>query len=140
VVDLRRRIKGYAVLPLHEPGDRLLERRRAVVGVAAVFGLAELLDQGAADALVGDAVVLADAEVEKLPLGMLGEGLAFGALDLLELVDGGGLAVLGAADAVGEQTLEVGVGPGERTEVRGQRSEVKGDSEGFCRGMRFLAT
>ena len=82
-------------------------------GVAAVGGDVDLLRHPLADLLVGHAVVFADAEVEQLPLGMIGEGLTLGPLDLLELVDGGRLAVLGAADAVGEELLEVGVGHGE---------------------------
>ena len=47
-----------------------------------------------------------------LPLGMVGQRLALGPLDLLELVDRGAFAVIGPADAVGEQRLEVGVGHG----------------------------
>src|SRR5262249_25247164 len=42
-------------------------------------------------------------------LGVIGQGLALGTLDLLELVDLGALAVARAADPVGEQGLEVGV-------------------------------
>src|SRR5262249_50243897 len=66
--------------------------------------------EGIADVDVGHVVVLADAEVEELAFGVFGEGLALGALDLLELVDLGALAVVGAADAVGEEGLEPGVG------------------------------
>ena len=62
-----------------------------------------------ADERVGHVVVLADAEVEQRALGVGGQGGALGALDLLELVDLGALAVVGAADAVGEQGLEPGV-------------------------------
>src|SRR5262249_62055331 len=54
----------------------------------------------------------ADAEVEQLPLRVLSQRLALGTLDLLELVDLGALAVPGAADAVGEEGLEVGVAHG----------------------------
>ena len=104
------RVEGDAVLALHEAGGRLAEGGDAVVGVAAVFGLVDFLGHAAADDLGGHLVVLADAEVEQLALGMVGERLAFGALDLFELVDGGAFAVVGAADAVGEQRLEVGVG------------------------------
>ena len=42
VVDLRRRVELDAEVPLHEPGGRLLERRDAVVGVAAVLGPVDL--------------------------------------------------------------------------------------------------
>ena len=41
-------------------------------------------------------------------LSVNGGGL-FGALDLLKLVDGGGFAVLIAADALGEEFLDVGI-------------------------------
>ncbi len=41
---------------------------------------------------------------------MGGEDGPLGALDLLELVDLGALAVVGAADAIGEQGLEPGIG------------------------------
>ena len=96
-------------LALHEAGDGFAEGGDAVVGVAAVFGLVDLLGHAAADELGGHGVVFADAEVEELALGMVGERLALGALDLLELVDRGAFAVVGAADAVGEERLEVGV-------------------------------
>ena len=98
--------------PLHERGDRFVEAGVAVVGVAAVFGLVDLFGHAAADGLGGHGVVFADAEVEELALGIIGQGLAFGALDLFELVDFGAFAVVDAADAVGEQGLEVGVGHG----------------------------
>ena len=101
--DFGRRVEGDAVLALHEAGDRFAEGGDAVVGVAAVFGLVDFLGHAAADDLGGHLVVLADAEVEQLALGMIGERLALGPLDLLELVDGGAFAVVGAADAVGEQ-------------------------------------
>ena len=113
VVDFGRRVERDAELALHEAGGRLLEGGDAVVGVAAVLGLVDLLGHAAADDLGGHRVVLADAEVEQLALGMVGQRLALGPLDLLELVDRGAFAVVGAADAVGEQRLEVGVGHGE---------------------------
>ena len=84
-----------AELPLHQPRRRLLERGDAVVGVAAVLGLVDLLGHDAADRLGGHLVVLADAEVDQPPLGMLGQGLPLGPLDLLELVDFGAFAVVG---------------------------------------------
>ena len=40
---------------------------------------------------------------------MLGQGLALGALDLLELVDLGSFAVVDATDSIGEQFLEIWV-------------------------------
>ncbi len=57
---------------------------------------------------VGHVVVFADAEVEELPLRMGGEDGSLGPLDLLELIDFGPLAVVGTADAVGEEGLEPG--------------------------------
>ncbi len=56
-------------------------------------------------ALVG----LADAHVNELDAGVGGLGGALGALDPLEFVDRGVLAVAGAADAFSEKLLEVGV-------------------------------
>ena len=67
----------------------------------------------------GHLVVLADAEVQQLPLGVFGQGLPLGPLDLLELIDFGAFAVVGAADALGEELLEVGVGHEEGLGVRG---------------------
>ncbi len=96
------RIELDAELALHEAGRRLLEGRDAVVGVAAVFRLVDLVGHDAADVGGGHLVVLADAEVDQFPLGMIGQGLPLGPLDLLELVDLGAFAVVGAADAVGE--------------------------------------
>ena len=93
---------GDVELALHEAGDRFAEGGDAVVGVAAVFGLVDFLGHAAADGLGGHGVVFADAEVEELALGVVGERFAFGALDLFELVDGGAFAVVGAADAVCE--------------------------------------
>ena len=107
--DFGRRIECDAELALHEAGDRFAEGGDAVVGVATVFGLVDLLGHAAADDLGGHLVVLADAEVEQLAVGMVGERFALGALDFLELVDGGAFAVVGTADAVGEEFLEVGI-------------------------------
>ena len=92
--------------PGHEPRGRLLERRDAVVGVAAVLRLVDLLGHDAADRGVGHLVVLADAEIEQLPLGMLGQGLPLGPLDLLELVDFGAFAVVGRRRCGGRTAAE----------------------------------
>src|SRR6185369_6564835 len=94
---------------LHEARDRFLERRDAVVGVAAVLGAVDLGLHHAADALGRHRVVLADPEVDERPLGMVRQRLALRALDLLELVDVRALAVRRAADALGEEALEVGI-------------------------------
>ena len=95
---------------LHEPRGRLLVGRDAVVGVAAVFGPIDLAAIDGANAFRGHFVVFADAEIDQLPLGMLGQRLALGPLDLLELVDLGPFAVIGAANAVGEPGLKIRVG------------------------------
>ena len=91
-------------------GNGFAEGGDAVVGVAAVFGFVDLLGHAAADGLGGHGVVFADAEIEELPLGVVGERFTFGALDFFKLVDGGAFAVVGAADSVCEERLEVGVG------------------------------
>jgi hypothetical protein len=41
---------------------------------------------------------------------MFGDGLAFGSLDLFELIDLGAFAVLSAADAVGKEGLKPRIG------------------------------
>ena len=43
---------------------------------------------------------------------MFGQGLSLGPLDLLELIDFGTLAVIGAADALGKELLKVRIGHG----------------------------
>src|SRR5262249_51799522 len=113
---------------LHEARRGLLERRDAVVGVAAVLGLVDLRGHGAANQLGRHAVVLADAEIDQRTLGMGGERLALGTLDLLELVDLGALAVAGATDAVGEHGLEVGVAhrhPSSPASTRPERRQTR---------------
>ena len=45
-------------------------------------------------------------------VGMLGQGLPFRPFDLFELVDLAPLAVVGAADAVGKELLEIGIAHG----------------------------
>ena len=110
--DFGRRIERDVVLALHEAGGRLAEGGDAVVGVAAVLGLVDFLGHAAADDLGGHFVVFADAEIEELAVGKIGERFALGALDLFELVDRGAFAVVCAADAFGEEFLEVGVAHG----------------------------
>src|SRR5262249_55565280 len=55
---------------------------------------------------------LADAEVDQRTLRVRRQGLTLRALDLLELVDVGALAVGGAPDAVGETGLKVRIAHG----------------------------
>ena len=105
-------------MPPHELGGGVLVVGDAVVGVPAVLDLVGFAGEGVAHRHVGHVVVLADAEVEEFAFGVFGEGFALGALDLLELVDLGALAVVGPADAFGEQGLEPGVG-GHASELRG---------------------
>src|SRR5262249_994069 len=59
---------------------------------------------------MGHLVILADTEIEQRALGVFGKGLALGALDLLELVDFGPLAVVGPTKALGKEGLKPGVG------------------------------
>ena len=109
---------------LHVAGGGLLEVRATVVGVAAIlrlgsFGL-ERLHHHRERHLVG----LTDAEVDQgdVRLGLLGGSL--GALDLLELIDRGRLAVIDAADAFGEELLDVRVGHGDKALKRGGRRRM----------------
>src|SRR5262249_5299410 len=126
VVDLRGRVEADAKDLLHEAGGGLLEGGDAVVGVAPVVELVHLALENVADDGVGHVVVLADAEVEEAALGVGGQGGALGALDLPELVDLRALAVVSAAEAVGEQGLKPGVSrcgghQGSNLEEEGQR-------------------
>ena len=84
----------------------------AAAPIAAVFELVDFELHAGADGLGGHVVVFADAEIEERAVGEVVDGLALGPLDLLEFVDGGAFAVVGAADTVGEHRLEVGVGDG----------------------------
>jgi hypothetical protein len=125
----------------HVAGGGLLEFGAAVVGVAAVFGLGGGVLEGVDDVGEGHFVGLADAEVNEGRVGVGGAGGGFGALDFLEFIDGGGLAVVRAADAVGEELLEeVGHG-GKRKKVSSfefgvSRSREQGEEAG--RGSRGL--
>ena len=90
----RDRIEFHLELALHEAGDGLFEGGNAVVGITAVFRLVDLGGHHAANVGGGHFVVLADAEIDQLPLGVFGQGLPLRPLDLLELVDLGALAVV----------------------------------------------
>src|SRR5207344_124406 len=110
----------------------------AIVGIPAVLRLADLLRHGPAHVLRRHAVVLADPEVEQQAIGMIGERLTLGALDLLELVDLGALAVVGAADAVGEQGLEVRVAHRRRFYTAAATPARLGPDSGPCARGRCL--
>jgi hypothetical protein len=107
VVHLRGRIERHAERPLHEAGNRLLEAGIAVVHVAAVLGLVDLLGHSPTDRLGGHRVVLADPEIDQRPARSVGQGLPLGPLDLLELVDLGPFAVVRSANPLGKQGLKV---------------------------------
>ena len=109
MVDLGDGVEGHAKLPQHEGSSGLLEGGDAVVGVAAVLGAVDLLLHYGPDVRRGHLVVLADAEVEHPPFGMVGDGLPLGPLDEFELVDLGALAELRPTDPLGESILEPGV-------------------------------
>ncbi len=76
VIHLGRRIELDTELAVHEPRRRLLELRNAVVGVAPVLWLVDLLGHHPPHTFGGHRIVLADAEVEQLPLGIVGQCLA----------------------------------------------------------------
>ena len=109
VVDFGFGIERDAEDLLHEIGGRFLEGGDAVVGVAAIFEPVDLALAGLADERIGHVVVFADAEIEQGAFGMGGQDGPLGPFDLLELVNFGALAVIGAADAVGEQGLKPGI-------------------------------
>ena len=105
----RSGIEFHLELALHETGDGLFEGGDAVVGITAVLRLIDLGGHHAANVGGGHFVVFADAEIDQFPLGVLGQGLPLRPLDLLELVDLAAFAVVRAADAVGEELLEIGI-------------------------------
>ncbi len=109
MIDLADGIERHLELALHEAGNGLLECGDAVIGITAVLRLIDLGGHHAANVGGRHFVVFADAEIDQLPLRVLGQGLPLRPLDLLELVDLGAFAVVGAADAVGEKFLEVGI-------------------------------
>ncbi len=88
----------------------LFQDRVAIVRVAAVLGQsrlgAQFLDHLRERHLVG----FAHPEVNDIRPGMQCHRGAFGPFDALEFIDRLRLAVLAAADAVGEELLDVGVG------------------------------
>ncbi|KAF5046880.1 hypothetical protein DSECCO2_466150 [anaerobic digester metagenome] len=98
---------GHAVDVGHVARGGVLEDLHAVVGVAAVFGLAGLGAQHLDHLGRGHPVGLAHAEVDQLHVGMGGQSGLLGSLDLLELVQDRVLAELVAADAVGEELLDI---------------------------------
>ena len=113
VVDLRGRVERDAEDLLHEAGRGFLEGRDAVVGVAAVFELVDLaLERLARTSGSAMSSFSPMPKSSRRRSGWAASDGSLGPLDLLELVDLGALAVVGAADAVGEQGLEPGVGGG----------------------------
>ena len=98
---------GHAVDVGHVAGGGILENLYAVVGVAAVFGLARLGAQHLDHLGRGHPVGFADAEVNELYVGVGGQSGLLGPLDLLELVQDRVLAELVAADAGGEKLLDI---------------------------------
>ena len=127
--------KSNAEFPLHEPRRRVLERLDAVVGVAAILRPIDLLGHHAADRRIGHVVVLADAEIDQFSLGMLGQRFPLGPLDLLELVNLGAFSVVGAADALGEELLKVGVAHG-RLQGRKRASDRTAEVNTIAGGQR----
>jgi hypothetical protein len=109
MVNLRRGIQADVEDFLHEVGGGFLERRDAVVCIAAIFHLIHFALQDLSDERVSHVVIFADAEVQQAALGMGGQGGSLGALDLLEFVDLGALAIVGAAEPLGKEFLEPGI-------------------------------
>jgi len=112
VIDFRHRIELHTQRAAHEPRGSVFEGLDAVIGVAAVLGTVDLFGHDAADRLRRHFVVLANAEVDQLPLGEIGQRLPLGSLDLLELIDLGPFAVVDPADAVGKELLKIRIGHG----------------------------
>ncbi|OPZ07481.1 MAG: hypothetical protein BWZ08_01836 [candidate division BRC1 bacterium ADurb.BinA292] len=112
VIDLGRGVELDAVFAGHVARRRVLVFLNAVVGVAAVGGVVDFALEAIAHGAVGHLVVLADAEIEEPGFGVRRQRRPFRPLDLLELIDGVALAILGAADARGEEILKPGIGCG----------------------------
>ena len=85
-----------------EPGGGFLERLAAVIGVTAVSWVLGLLVEFGHDLGERHFVRFADAHVDDLGAGVGLKHGVFGALDLLEFVDGGVFAVVDAADTFRE--------------------------------------
>src|SRR5262245_14759851 len=109
MIDLGLRIERDAELPLHERRRGFLERGDAVIGVAAILELVDLALGDVAHERIGHVVIFTDAEIEQRPLRMRRQHRPLGPLDLLELVDLRALAVVDAADALGEEGLKPGI-------------------------------
>src|SRR3954467_8487033 len=100
---------GHGADAFHVTGGGLFQCVVAVVGIAAVFGFGSFLVEFSDNFGEGHFVGFAYAHVDDFGAGICGEGGALGAFDFFELIDGGGLAVLLPADAVGEEILNVRV-------------------------------
>ncbi len=109
MIDLLDGIELNAKLPSHEAGDRLLEGRNPIVGVAAVLRLVDLVPHYGPHALRGHLVIFANAEVEDCAVGIVGHRLPLGPLNLLKLVDLRSFSVAHSTDAVGKMALKPGV-------------------------------
>ncbi len=102
VIDFRRRVQRHAKATLHETRGGLFVFRNAIVRVAAILRLVDFCGQLISNAFGGHRIVLADAEIDQTAIGIVGECLSLGTLDLLELVDLRTFSVLCAADTISE--------------------------------------
>ena len=103
--DFRLRIQIDAIQLLHVLLDGDSEFHAAVVGVEAVFNLSCFNSQCRNDFRKRHVIRFADTHVDQFHIGMRGLRGAFGAFDLLKLVDGRVFAEFVSADAFSEQFL-----------------------------------
>ena len=87
----------------------LFENHIAVIRVAAVLRLARFVGQSLNHFGKSHLIGLAHAQVDDLGARVGCQSGPLGSLDLFELVDGGGLAVLASANALGKQVLNIGI-------------------------------
>jgi hypothetical protein len=84
-----------------------MECSTSIVGVPPVLGLARFHAEPFHHFRESHFVGLAHAQIDDLRAGMRGHRRPLGAFDLLEFVDGCGLAVLAAANPFRDQVLNV---------------------------------
>ena len=96
----------------HPSRRRLLERGPAVVGINAILRLSRRRRQIGHAIRKRHLIRLAHPQIDQLRSRIRRQRRPLGPLDLLKFVNGRSLAVANAADALGEEILDVGVHSG----------------------------
>lgn len=106
VVDFIFGVEHDAKLPSHEGSNRLFKNCDSVVGIAAILRPVDLVPHHSPHIFGSHFIIFTDAKIEHASLGMVGEGLTFGAFDQFKLIDLVALAVLRTANPGGEAILK----------------------------------